>query len=394
MYDWHLKAGPTGKFDKRWFRKSFKSWDDFVSRPTYDAWWQAKAMQRLLAEAGSKGIEVLTVHSWFDQEDTFGPPAAYRALEDSAGARTNYFVAGPWYHSQWDRPGTTYGPFSLNGDTSKYFRDEILLPFFRRTLKPKSKNTTAQREAVVYETGVHQWRTYNSWPPKKAKAANIYLHPNGKLAFSSPTSGADSKTTFISDPAKPVPFRQRPIPAPFDEGSGWDEWLGEDQRFVDGRPDVLTFVGAPLDKAVTITGPVRTVIRASTTGEDADWVVKLIDVHPPETPEYSHLGGYQFMVSGDIMRGRYRNSFSAPEPIKPGKVETFNVMLPQVNHTFKKGHRIMVQVQSSWFPLYDRNPQSYVENIHFAEPDDYSQQTHAVFHGEGVESRIEVLTLD
>jgi putative CocE/NonD family hydrolase len=324
---------------------------------------------------------------------------------DSAGR--NHIVLGPWYHGGWAEPGgDSLGPIRLSGNTADYFREQIQRPWFAYYLHGKGDGRFP--EAWAFETGANQWRTFDSWPPKNARPMKLYLGENGTLAFGALGSHGAGATTvdrqrcpstrervplprcpayeaYISDPAHPVPYTRRP-----DDGSGWRTWLEQDQRFVDGRPDVLTWKSEPLTQDLTIAGDVVAHLFASTTGSDADWVVKLIDVYPDSVPDRPTMGGYQFMVNADVMRGRYWKGFDRATAIPSNTVTPFTVDLHGQLYRFQKGHRIMVQVQSTWFPLYDRNPQTFVPNIFHAKPSDFRVQEHRIWHSARYPSHVSV----
>jgi uncharacterized protein len=391
-YQWHLDAGPAAEFGARWFERKLPFWEDMVAHPSYDKYWRANTLIEPLKRVRLRDTAVLHVHSWFDQEDSFGAPAAYAALEANDSAGQNFFVAGPWFHSQWVFDGAHLNAIRWNSDTGREFRERVLVPFLRRYLHGVTGAASGLREAEVFETGSNAWRGYDAWPPRNATERRLYLRAGGKLSFDAPRSQEARLTSYVSDPLKPVPFRND-VFATVSGGEGWQHWLGEDQRPFARRPDVVTFVSEPLDAPLHVVGQPTAQLRASTTGADADWVVKLIDVYPTDYAEQDDLSGYQFMIAGDIMRGRYRSDFAAPRPVKPGAVEAYPVALPSVNHVFRKGHRVAVQIQSSWFPLYDRNPQTYVENIHRAGPRDFRAATHSVYHSSEHMSHVTISVL-
>jgi putative CocE/NonD family hydrolase len=294
---------------------------------------------------------------------------------------------GPWNHGGWRNPGRKMDVVDP-GTSTEYLRD-IEAPFFATYLK--DKKTASQPEAKLYDAGAKAWRAFDTWPPKNGVQKSLYVRANGTLSFDPPTRAETAFDQYVSDPAHPVPYRARPIEQTYDpRGSRWYFWETEDQRFVDGRPDVLTFKSEPLADDVTIAGDVIAHLVAATTGRDADWVVKLIDVFPDSIPGDWKLGGYELMVAHEIMRGRYRKSFSNPEPIQPNVPTEFTVDLHQQSHTFKKGHRFMVQIQSTWFPAYDRNPQTWVKNIFQAKAVDFQAKTHRIWHTPSQPSRVDV----
>ena len=376
MYDWYLRQGTLEQITATMGGK-LPSWRTFVEHPAYDAFWQAKAVERVWTKTN---VPTLTVGGFWDQEDFFGPISIDKALEPNDTQALNRIVIGPWNHGQWGRgDGGALDDVNFKSPAGRrYFREKIQAPFFAFYLK--DKGTLPVGEATVFESGANAWRTYTSWPPKEAAAKSLYLHPEGTLSFDPPRTGA-AFTSYVSDPDHPVPYRARPIQTTYCQcGSSWYTWLAADQRFVDGRPDVATWVGDPLAADVVVAGNVAAHLLAATTGSDADWVVKLIDEYPDIVPADEKMGGYELMVSSDIMRGRYRKSFERPEPITPNAVLEYTVDLHQQAYRFLKGHRMMVQIQSTWFPLYDRNPQTFVPNIFHAKPADFKAETHRVWH--------------
>ncbi|MHB1312879.1 MAG: CocE/NonD family hydrolase [Gemmatimonadaceae bacterium] len=383
-YDWYLQLGSLANVETKYFKGRAPTWTAFTVHPTYDAYWQARAVQRELTRAD---VPTLTVGGWWDQEDRWGPLATYKALEPADKAGKNFLVMGPWNHGGWRNARARMAVVDP-GTSEEYLRD-IEAPFFAKYLK--DTQTAPTPEARLYDAGAKAWRTFDTWPPKNGTPKSLYVRAGGLLSFDPPTAAEPAFDQYMSDPAHPVPYRARPIEQTYDpHGSRWYGWETEDQRFVDGRPDVLTFRTAPLAEDVTIAGDVVARLVAGTTGRDADWVVKLIDVLPDSVPGDWHLGGYELMVAHEIMRGRYRNSFSRPEPIAPNAATPFTVDLHQQSYTFKRGHRMMVQVQSTWFPLYDRNPQTWVPNIFQAKPADFRAQTHRIWHAPQRASRVEV----
>jgi uncharacterized protein len=390
VYDWHLRAGPASDYERDWFGRKLPYWQRLLSHPDYDRWWQNQALDKLLRDRPIGGAAVLNVHSWFDAEDIYGSPAVYSAIEARNPNNLNYFVAGPWSHGQWDEAAGSTGQIKWNADTGHQFRREILAPFLKSVLHDGSVPEIA--EATVFETGTNRWQHYPSWPPKAATPVRFYLAGEGKISRELP-AGLVEPTQFVSDPSKPVPYRTRPILPSLSPDSTWQEWLLDDQRHVDGRPDVLTFVSEPLAEDLVVVGAPTAMLSAATTSTDADWIVKMIDVYPDDYSADDAMRGYQLMVSGEIQRGRFRNSFSNPSPIKPNSVESYKIAMPHVNHRFRRGHKIMVQVQSTWFPVYDRNPQTYVPNIHAAKPGSFTKATHSIWHNRARPSFIEVKVL-
>jgi hypothetical protein len=372
------------------------SWVGFSAHPARDAYWQAKAMQNVLTRPE---VPILFVGGWWDEEDILGPQLAYHTVEQADTKDQNRIVLGPWFHGGWAQPGgDSLGPIRLGSNTADYFREHIQRPWFAYYLHGKGDGRFP--EAWAFATGENRWHTFDAWPPRNAQPRNIYLRENGKISFDPPASTAlrtvaakrvhhtPEYDAYVSDPAHPIPYMPRP-----DDGSGWRTWLQQDQRFVDNRPDVLTWQSGPLTEDLTIAGDVVAHLFASTTGTDADWVVKLIDVYPDSVPDRPRLGGYELMVNADIMRGRYWKGFSRATPIAANTVTPFNVDLHEQLYRFQKGHRLMVQVQSTWFPLYDRNPQTFVPNIFHAKPADFRAQEHRVWHTARYPSHLSVLVL-
>ena len=380
-YDWYLAVGALSNVNARYLHGKIPTWNDFVAHPDYDEFWKRQTLIPALTQVT---VPTLNVAGWWDQEDFYGPISIYRRLEEFDRENKNFLVVGPWNHGGWNAPeGRKLGNIDFGSPTSKYFRDSIQAPFFAYYLK--DRGTLRQPEAITFEGGANAWRRFDAWPPKaNVSSRPIYFREKGALAFEAPARceprGAPCFDSYVADPAKPVPYRSRPIQATYDpRGSGWYTWLTEDQRFVDGRPDVLSWQTPPLDADVVVAGEVVANLVASTTGSDADWIVKLIDVFPEDGNSEPRMNGYQFMVSNEVFRGRYRRSFDRPEPITPNQATTFRYSLHTQNYRFKKGHRIMVQVQSTWFPIIDRNPQTFVRNIFEAKDSDYRSATIRVF---------------
>jgi putative CocE/NonD family hydrolase len=387
-YDWYLKLGALSNVNKKYLHGSLPTWNNFVAHPNYDTFWQKQALAYRL---DTPRTAIQHVSGWWDQEDMVGPQTAYRTLEKRDKNHKNFIVLGPWRHGGWGGgEGKSLGNIKFDDQaTATYFRKEIQAKWFAWYLKGKGDGKFA--EAISFQTGSNQWKNYTAWPPKEAAMTNIYFHSNGKLSFEKP-SAAEGRSfdSYVSDPSKPVPYRQRPIEETYGPGSRWYTWLTDDQRFADNRPDVLTWQTDTLTEDVTITGNVAAKLFAATSGSDADWVVKLIDVYPQNYKKELKMSGYELMIVDDVFRGRFRKSFSNPEPITPGKVEEYTIDLHGADHVFKKGHRIMVQVQSTWFPIIDRNPQKYVPNIFEAKESDYQPATQKVYHSAGFASCIEL----
>ncbi len=389
MYEAYLDAGSADGVARRYNAERLPTWRKIVDNPAYTDFWSGQAVQDLLRNVPLR-VPTLFVHGLFDQEDNFGGVAAYQAME--ARDRDNdlvYLAIGPWNHGQSQREASSLGAIRWHSDTGRWFRENPLLAFWERHLRDRPAAQPLP-PVLAFETGSNAWRSYPSWPAPGASEARLYLAPQGRLAFSAPAARGASFAEYVSDPARPVPYRVRPVLAMYDDESSWNRWLADDQRPFSDRTDVLTFVSEPLTEPLTVAGGITAQLYASTTGTDADWVVKLIDVYPPEVRAQPELGGYQLMVSGDIMRGRYRESPSRPQSIRPGEPALYRVRLPHANHTFQPGHRIMVQIQSSWFPLYDRNPQTYVANIAQARPADYRAATQRIWFAPGRSSYLEL----
>jgi len=392
VYDFYLRLGALSNANAEYFHGKLPTWNEFVAHASYDDFWKRHAVAYGLKQPT---VPNLNVAGWWDQEDFYGPIATYARLEKSDSKHLNYLVAGPWNHGGWGGgPGKSLGEIPFGSDTAVYFRQKIEVPWFEYWLK--DKGTLPLKEALLFQTGSDNWVHFDSWPPREAQTRNLYFHEDGKLAFDAPqTDSADASDSYISDPAHPVPYRHRPIDMtyPDDHPGSWYTWLVQDQRFVDERPDVLTWQTEDLVEDVTLAGQVTAKLFASTTGSDSDWVVKLIDVYPQKNPNNWRLSGYELMISDEIFRGRYYKSFEKPEPLKPGEVTPFTIDLHSADHVFKKGHRIMVQVQSTWFPLYDRNPQRFVPNIFEAKASDYQKATQHIYRSKRFPSSVEIMTL-
>lgn len=393
MYSAFLDAGSAGDFARRYHADRLPAWNRILEHPAYTRFWQEQAVQKLLEKVDLK-VATLTVHSLYDQEDIYGAIASYDALEKKdSGNDLNYLVMGPWHHGQIRLDGSALGQIPWNADTSLYFREKVRQPFWDHYLKGKVPQQQPP-PVLAFETGANEWREYPSWPPRPRVApTKIYLHANGGLSFDAPGASEGAFSEYVSDPAKPVPYQVRPIVRDSAPESTWRVWLSDDQRPFSDRPDVLVFVSAPLTEPLTISGEVVAQLFASTSGTDADWVVKLIDAFPEEYPAKTELGGFQLMISADILRGRYREGFETPKPIAAGKTLPFRFAMPHANHTFLPGHRFMVQIQSSWFPLYDRNPQTFVANIAWAQPADFKRATQRIQHSGRAASYLELPVL-
>jgi putative CocE/NonD family hydrolase len=391
-YDWYLRLGPLSTVNARYLRGRIPTWNDFVAHPNYDAFWRRQTIVPYLTKPLT--VPTLNVAGWWDQEDFYGPFAIYQALERQDREHKNFLVVGPWNHGGWNRvDGTKLGRIDFGDPTARHFRERVQAPFFRCHLRGRCDAPLP--EATTFEAGANAWRTYDAWPPKAGVARRaLYFGPNETLTWEAPAAAtaaaaARAYDEYVADPARPVPYRPRPIEATYDpRGSGWSTWQVEDQRFAASRPDVLSWATAPLEADVTIAGDVVAELFASTSGSDADWVVKLIDAYPDVDAADPKMSGYQLMVSGEVFRARFRNSFSRPEPVAPNAVTPYRIGLHGQDYQFKRGHRIMVQVQSSWFPVIDRNPQTYVPNIFEARAEDFRAATHRVYRAPAFASRV------
>ena len=391
-YQWYLRLGALSNVNKNYLHGTLPTWNDFVSHPNYDAFWKQQAMSYLLTKPK---VPNLNVAGWWDQEDFYGPMKIYDILEKADPDHLNYLVAGPWNHGGWGHgPGRALGEIPFGSDTALYFRQKIEAPWFAYWLK--NKGSLPLKEALLFQTGSDKWVQFDSWPPREAAARELYFREDGELAFEPPQSSATRAfDSYVSDPAHPVPYRHRPIDMtyPEDHPGGWYTWLVEDQRFVDHRPDVLTWETDELNDDVTLAGQVTAKLFASTSGSDSDWIVKLIDVYPEKYPDDWKLSGYELMIADEVFRGRFRKSFEKPEPITPDAITPFTIDLHTANHLFKKGHRIMVQVQSTWFPIIDRNPQKFVPNIFEAKQFDFQKATQRVYRSKEFPSGVVVSVL-
>jgi putative CocE/NonD family hydrolase len=394
-YEFYLKAGSLSDMEKEYLKGSNPLYNDQMNHDTYDDYWKARDLTPHLRNIH---CAVLTVGGWYDAEDLAGPMRVYHSVEENNPGTVNTIVEGPWVHGGWARSdGDHLGDVKFNAKTSEYFRKNIQFPFFEKYLKDKGE---AMPEAYMFETGTNVWRKYESWPPAQAKAEMLYFHTGGKLSFEAPAAGEGSDS-YVSDPAHPVPF------VGYVTDTVPQRYMVDDQRFAATRPDVLVYESDPLTEDVTIAGPISPKLKVATTGTDSDFVVKLIDVYPNDYPNPDEgpsvgkrvvdapalqMGGYQELLRGEPMRGKFRNSWEKPEAFVPGKMAEVNFTMPDLDHTFRKGHRIMVQVQSSWFPLVDRNPQT-LTNIPNAKPSDFKAATETVYHSGEAASGVEVLVM-
>ena len=374
LYTWFQNLGPLSNANKLYFHNKIPSWDLFMEHPNYDSFWRSHSPLRYM---DYPRVPMLHVGGVWDQEDINGPQLIYAAMEKRDTNNRNFICLGPWIHGIWAGDSVSrLAAYNMGSNTSGYFQKNIQKKWFDYWLKGEGDGHFA--EATIFQTGSNQWKTYPSWPPKQATINRLYLTANRKLSFEKPAA-PDGYTEYTSDPANPVPYRPRPIEQTYGANSRWYFWLLSDQRFVDGRPDVATWQTDTLTNDVTVTGNIIAHLVASTTGSDADFVVKLIDVYPGKDHTEMRMSGYELMVASEVLRGRFRKSFTTPEAIIPGKPEEYKIGLHQIDHVFLKGHRIMVQVQSSWFPIIDMNPQKFVPSIYDAKAGDYRKATIRVY---------------
>jgi len=375
LFDWYLNLGSLSNVNKKYFHNEIPSWNDFVAHPNYDKYWANKAPVNY---TDTPTIPILHVGGYWDQENMNGPEMLYTKMERYDCSNFNHIVLGPWCHGQWsDSDASCIGDYKMGRNTADDFRAKQK-EWFDYWLKGIGDG--AFPEAICFQTGSNTWKRYVHWPEPSAKMTKLYLNADHGISSEKPRDGDQGFDTYISDPANPVCYRRRPIELTYSDSSNWELWLTEDQRQVDHRPDVITYKTEPLDSDITVTGNVLADLFASTTGSDADWVVKVIDQYPDYYKKDPGMSQYELMVAGDIFRGRFRTSFTNPQPIVPGKVEEYKIKLHEINHVFRKGHRIMVQIQSSWFPIFDRNPQKYVPNIFMATDKDFIKATQSIYH--------------
>ncbi len=392
-YSEFLDAGSAGEMGRIHGLDQLGFWNKLTAHPAYDAFWQGQALDKILARQGLS-VPTLLVDGLWDQEDIYGAPAVWRAVHPGDTGHLLHLAMGPWRHGGSNGDGSALGPIHFDGDTGAWFRRHVLLPFLDQYLKEGVADARTP-PVLAYETGADIWQHYDTWPQScahgcPAASRPLYLTPGAGLAFDKPADARHPFDEYVSDPAHPVPYRIRPDRSIYAKDSTWRNWLVDDQREFSTRPDVLTYTSAVLSAPVRVAGAPVAHLFAATSGTDADWVIKLIDLYPDEVASQPELGGYQLMMAADILRGRYRSDFAKPAPIEPGKVLPYTLALPQVNHTFMAGHRIMVQIQSSWFPLYDRNPQSYVANIFFAKAGDYRRATQRIYHAPDAASFVDL----
>lgn len=389
-YKFFLELGPVSNVDKKYFHNRVPTWNEYMQHGDYDEYWKK---QDVLQHLKNIKHPILNVAGWFDAEDFYGPMSIYYTIEKKNSNNKSTLVVGPWLHGGWARmAGNSLGNIRFDSKTGVYFRKEVEFPFFNYYLKDKGQLNLP--EALVFETGSNQWRSYGQWPPKEAKEKNLYFNAGGKLSFTPPSEKSDqANDSYISDPNKPVPFS-----AEIRTSQG-HLWMVEDQRFAARRPDVLVYQSDVLTEDVTIAGPIIASLYVSTTGTDADWIVKLIDVYPGDASDNKpnpckvRMGDFQMLVGADVFRGKYRNSYEKPEPFVPNKVTKIEYDLRDKCHCFCKGHRIMVQVQSTWFPVIDRNPQKFVD-IYHAEESDFQKATHKVYRSATHSSHLKLKVLE
>jgi len=387
-FEWYAALGALSNFNKNYGHEKLPTWNDFVAHPNYDDFWQKQAVWPYL---DTPKVPNLNVAGWWDQEDFYGPMKIYETLEKKDTNHMNYVIAGPWNHGGWSRgPGHKLGEIDFDSDTAEYFRAKVQASWFAYWLK--DKGPLKQPEALTFQTGSNRWESYDEWPPRSRTTDRpLYFRGAGVASFDKPDSEGEFDS-YVSDPAHPVPYRHRPISPTYPDG-GWPTWLVEDQRFVHMRPDVLSWETEPLQQDLAVAGDIVTHLFASTSGTDADWIVKLIDVYPEDYAKDPKMGGYQLMIADEVFRARFRESFTHPKAVVPDEVTEYAVDLHTNNHAFLKGHRIMVQVQSTWFPVIDRNPQTFVDNIYTATESDYKPATQRVYRSARFASHVSLPVL-
>ncbi len=379
-YNWYLRMGPLVNANTNYLHGTRPSWNDFLAHPNYDAFWQKQAISSYLKTPLT--VPTLLVGGWYDQEDFYGPQRIYAELSRHDPHHLAYLVLGPWNHGGWEGgTGQKLGPIDFGSETGSYYREKILKPWFDSLLKGLGKGEIANFPHVwTYETGGNTWVKGEKWPPRSSVVRNLYLDSERNASFQPPSANdVDGFDSYVSDPAHPAPYRKRPILPTYGPGSTWYTWLTDNQKDIEARPDILAWKTEPLSQDVTIAGDVVADLFAATTGTDSDWVVKLIDIYPDEYPADPTLAGYELIISDEAFRGRFRKSFEHPEAIPSNHVEEYKIDLHTADHVFLKGHRIAVQIQSSWFPLIDRNPQTFVPNIFEAKAEDYHIATQRIY---------------
>ncbi|MBL8178388.1 MAG: CocE/NonD family hydrolase [Bryobacterales bacterium] len=387
VFDWYLRLGPLSNVKKKLLGDRYPSWNDFVEHPNFDDFWKRRRATTHLKDVR---VPALHVAGWWDQEDFYGPVAIYRKLEENDKQGWNHLVSGPWDHGGWMRgAGDALGRLSFGSKTAEHFRAQILAPWFAYWLKDKGRLDLP--EALTFRAGSNEWMRHSAWPPReKTEIRKLFFHSGGKLTYDPPTPEGTAFDSYLSDPHRPVPYRVRPILPVYGEGSTWSRWLTDDQRHAHLRPDVLSWQSVELAEPLNLSGQITAKLHASTTESDADWVVKLIDVYPEQYPPDARMGGYQLMVANEVFRGRYHRGFENPQPLKPGEITEFTIDLHTQDYQFRKGHRIMVQVQSTWFPLIDRNPQRFVANIFDAEESHFTPATHRIYRSPRFPSHVAI----
>jgi putative CocE/NonD family hydrolase len=397
-YEWYLNLGPVSNINAKYLHGKISYWNSTVEHPDYDEFWKKEAW---VSQLHASTVPNLNVAGFWDQEDPWGPWQIFRHAAEQDPDHTNFIVAGPWFHGQWQTPkGDSIGLIPFAGhETAREFRETIEAPFFRYYLHGTGEKPAWR--ATTFQSGSNTWRTYAAWPPAETQPTNLYFHADGTLSMTAPAANEKSYREYVSDPANPVPYRQRPISPTYPAGD-WRTWEVADQRFVDHRSDVLSFVSAPLDHDLTITGPVSAALFASTSGTDSDFIVKLIDVFPddaqknnwepdegPKPGQYAQsLNGYLLPIAMEVRRGRYLKSFEHPAPLESNEPTQWEIPLRDRDHVFLQGHRLMVQIQSTWFPLIDRNPQKFVPSIYQAIAADFVSATQRVYCSPKMSSRI------
>ena len=392
QYEEFLRLGSAGAIARSRGVEELGFWRSLTEHTAYDSFWQEQAVDRVVAREPIT-VPMMIVAGLFDQEDTYGGPALHRALSAKSGSESVHLVLGPWNHGQGRREGRGIGPIRFEGDTAAWFRRNVMQPFLDHYLKGAPRPDVPR--VLAYETGANEWRRYDQWPRScnegcSERARKLFLLSHGRLGFEMPAAKDAKYDEYTSDPAKPVPYRPQPIRSFYAADSTWGDWLVDDQRFAASRPDVLVYQTEILKAPLRVAGVPVANLFAATSGTDSDWVVKIIDVWPDEVPNQPELGGYQQLLSAEIFRGRFREELSTARPLAAGKVLPYAIELPNVSHTFLPGHRIMVQIQSTWFPLYDRNPQTFIPNIMFAQRSDFVRATQRVWHSPEAPSAIEL----
>jgi len=383
LYDWYLKLGSLKNVNEKYFHNKIPTWNNFVKHPNYDAFWQKNSPLSYVKEAQ---VPMLHVSGYFDQEDILGPQLMYKYMEKQDKTNKNFICLGPWNHGQWaGKEVNSLGKIDFGSNTAEWFQT-LQKKWFDYWLKGIGDGKFD--EAYAFQTGSNQWKNYQSWPPKEATIQKLYTQADNTASFTKPVK--NGAVSYTSDPAKPVPYRMPPIEMTYGRGSRWGAWQVEDQRFVYSRPDVVSFRTDSLTEDLNVAGEIIAHLFASTTGSDADWIVKLIDEYPAVDARDYNMSGFQFPVAMEVFRGRFHKSFEKPQALIANKPEEFKIDLHQINHTFKKGHRILIQIQSTWFPVIDRNPQKYVPNIFEAKDADFIKAEHKIYCSPTIATYIEL----